>query len=44
MKQEDQDLGILKIALGASLLGIVLAEKGVLRGSNDVIRPEKEMS
>ena len=32
-------LGMLKIALGASLLGIVLAEKGVLRGSNDVIRP-----
>ena len=31
-------LGMLKIALGASLLGTVLAEKGVLRGSNDVIR------
>ena len=32
-------LGMLKIALGASLLGTVLAEKGVLRGSNVVIRP-----
>ena len=30
-------LGIFEIALWASLLGIVLAEKGVLRGRNDVI-------
>ena len=37
-------LGIFEIALWASLLGIVLAEKGVLRGRNDVIWAEKEMS
>ena len=37
-------LGIFEIALWASLLGIVLAEKGVLRGRNDIIWAEKEMS